>query len=53
MTEAPVACYAVVVRTSDENHISYGPFNTLDKAQEYAVNFPEAQTYTIYTPTLH
>jgi hypothetical protein len=53
MTEAPVAAYAVVVVVGDGNHISYGPFDNLDKAKEYAINFPMAQTYPIYAPTIH
>lgn len=51
-TEAPVVAYAVVV-PSDGNHISYGPFDSLDKAKEYVVNFPDGQVYPIYMPTLH
>lgn len=53
ITEAPIAGYAVVVRLSDGNHISYGPFDTLDNAKEYVVNFPDGQVYPIYMPTLH
>ena len=52
ITEAPVVAYAVVV-PSDGNHISYGPFDSLDKAKEYVVNFPDGQVYPIYMPTLH